>query len=76
MAGKIPSQAESAEEMAKVISVKIEEAVRDVLGPVISETAARVIEEVAWDVIPELAEAMIKSEIERITKREGGRGDT
>lgn len=76
MAEEIAPQAEHDEEMAKVISAKIEEVVRDILGPAISETAARIIEEVAWDVIPELAEAMIKSEIERITKREGGRGDT
>lgn len=75
-AGERAPETGSAEDMSKVISVKIEEAVRDVLGPVVSETAARIIEEVAWEVIPELAEVMIRGEIERITKGEGGRGDT
>jgi hypothetical protein len=58
----------SKDELEKVIGVRIEEAVRGILGPVINEAARKIVEEVAWDVIPDLAEAMIRSEIERIRK--------
>jgi hypothetical protein len=58
----------SKDDLHNVLGVRIEEAVRSILGPVINEAARKIVEEVAWDVIPDLAEAMIRSEIERIRK--------
>jgi hypothetical protein len=53
-------------EIERIVASRLEEAVRQVLAPLIAELARKTLEEVAWEVIPDLAEAMIRAEIERV----------
>jgi CheY-like chemotaxis protein len=52
----------------RLVAERVESVVRRVLEPVVSELARTMIETVAWEVIPDLAEAMIRAEIERISR--------
>ena len=53
-------------EIERLVSARVEAAVRRILEPIVGDLARATIEAVAWDVIPDLAEAMIRAEIERV----------
>jgi len=53
-------------EIERIVSSRVEAAVRQILEPIVGDLARTMIESVAWEVIPDLAEAMIRAEIERV----------
>ena len=53
-------------EIDRIVSSRVEAAVRRMLEPIVGDLARTMIESVAWEVIPDLAEAMIRAEIERV----------
>ena len=53
-------------EIERIVSSRVEAAVRRILEPIVGDLARTMIESVAWEVIPDLAEAMIRAEIERV----------
>jgi hypothetical protein len=53
-------------EIERIVSARVEAAVRRILEPIVGDLARTMIESVAWEVIPDLAEAMIQAEIERV----------
>ena len=46
-------------EIERIVSARVEAAVRQILEPIVGDLARTMIESVAWEVIPDLAEAMI-----------------
>jgi hypothetical protein len=61
-----PAAAVDPAEIERLVAERLEDVVRQVLSPLISELAKKKLEEIAWEVIPDLAEAMIRAEIERV----------
>jgi hypothetical protein len=53
-------------EIERIVSSRVDAAVRQMFEQIVGEIARTTIEAVAWEVIPDLAEAMIRSEIERV----------
>lgn len=53
-------------DIERIVSSRVEAAVRKILEPIVGDLARGMIESVAWEVIPDLAEAMIRNEIERV----------
>jgi len=53
-------------EIERIVTSRVEAAVRQILEPIVRDLARSMIESVAWEVIPDLAEAMIRAEIERV----------
>ena len=53
-------------EIERLVSSRVEAAVRQILEPIVGDLARTMIESVAWEIIPDLAEAMIRAEIERV----------
>ena len=53
-------------EIERIVSSRVDAAVRQILEPLVGDLARTMIESVAWEVIPDLAEAMIRAEIERV----------
>jgi len=54
------------DEIERLVSTRVEAAVRQILEPIVGDLARTMIESIAWEVIPDLAEAMIRAEIERV----------
>jgi hypothetical protein len=55
-------------EIERLVASRLDAAVRQALEPLVAGLARSVVEDVVWQVVPDLAEAMIRAEIERITR--------
>lgn len=55
-------------EIERLVTARLDEAIRQAVEPVVAGMARALLEDVAWQVVPELAEAMIRAEIERIRR--------
>jgi len=59
------------EEIERILTSRLDAAVRQVIEPLMGELVRKTVEEIAWEVIPDLAEAMIRAEIERVRRASG-----
>ena len=55
-------------EIERLVASRLDAAVRQALEPLIAGLARSVVEDVVWQVVPDLAEAMLRAEIDRITR--------
>jgi hypothetical protein len=59
------------EEIERILTSRLDAAVRQVIEPLMGELVRKTVEEIAWEVIPDLAEAMIRAEMERVRRAAG-----
>ncbi|HEY5998665.1 MAG TPA: hypothetical protein VI078_05105, partial [bacterium] len=63
-----PAVAIDQAEIERLVASRLDAAVRQALEPLVASLARALVEDVAWQVVPDLAEAMIRAEIERVTR--------